>query len=491
MIRRRLRRWAPLLALSAAVACDGAPAEPAAVAPTLRTTVLSGDDQVGAAGLALPGPSVVLVTSDGVPAPGVEVTWRVLEGGGWAEPALDTTDAQGRSETRWQLGDDFGRHLLHASVDSLTGVTFRAWADLFFTSVSAGWRHSCGLDAKGWAWCWGDNGWGQLGDGTKQGGPASRRVAGGRLYAWVTAGTLHSCARTAEGEAFCWGDNGLGQLGDGTNANRLVPVAVTGGWAFDALALGGTHTCGLGADGALRCWGSNQQGQVGVPESETCSVFNRLEPCAKTPARVEVPGTVAAVAAGEAHTCALTAEGIAYCWGKNDWGQLGIGRFGGMAATPTPVLDTLRFRAIAAGATNTCALDRAGAAWCWGMVARGVLGMDTLTVNRDRPSPVTMPPGVAFEEIAVGDGFACARSGGDAWCWGAVRGDGTAAASRVPVKVAGDARLATLSAGGAHACGFDEGVWCWGANAYGQLGVAKDSLSVAPAPILVRRSPPE
>ena len=70
-------------------------------------------------------------------------------------------------------------------------------------------------------------------------------------------------------------------------------------------------------------------------------------------------------------------------------------------------------------------------------------------------------------------------------------GSGTAAPSRVPVKVAGDARLATLSAGGAHACGFDEGVWCWGANAYGQLGVAKDSVAAAPAPLKVRRSPPE
>jgi len=375
-------------------------------------------------------------------------------------------------------------------VDSVTGVTFRAWADLFFTTVSAGWRHSCGLDAKGWAWCWGDNGWGQLGDGTKQASAASRRVSGGRVFASVRAGTLHGCALDAGGAAFCWGDNGLGQLGDGTNANRLVPVAAGEAVRFRALSLGGTHTCGVDASGALHCWGSNQQGQLGVPGSETCSVFNQAQPCAKRPVAVELPSLVLKVATGDAHTCALTAERVAYCWGRNDWGQLGIGRFGGTAATPTLVLGNLRFREIAAGATNTCALDEQGAAWCWGMVARGVLGMDTLTVNRDRPSPVTLPPGVAFLEIGVGDAHACARAAGGVWCWGAVLGDGTPGPSRVPVKVGGAAQLATLTVGGAHACGFDQGVWCWGGNTYGQLGVPKDSVATALVPLKVRRSPP-
>ncbi|MDP2958482.1 MAG: hypothetical protein Q8N53_18800 [Longimicrobiales bacterium] len=492
MRRSGLRRGVALLGLAALAGCMDDAVEPLPEAPTLRIAIASGDDQTGAPGLALPGQPVVTVTNaGGAPAAGVDVTWRVLEGGGWTEPDRIPTDAQGRAATRWLLGDDFGRHLLLASVEGAQGVTFRAWGDLFFTGVSAGWRHSCGLDPKGWAWCWGDNNWGQLGDGTKAGSPESRRVSGGHSFVRVEAGTLHTCALTAEGDPFCWGDNGLGQLGDGTNASRPVPVASGVGVRFDDLDLGGLHTCGLDPSGALYCWGSNQSGQLGVPGSETCSVFNTAQPCATRPARVELPGAVVKVSAGDAHTCALTDEGTAFCWGKNDWGQLGIGRFGGNAVVPTPVLGDLRFRDIAAGPTNTCALDEAGAAWCWGMSARGVLGIDTVTANRDRPSAVEMPVGIGFLEIGLGDAHACARGPAGVWCWGAVLGNGTAGPSRVPVKVGGTAELVTLTVGGAHACGFDEGVWCWGSNPYGQLGIPKDSVATALLPLKVRRSPPE
>jgi alpha-tubulin suppressor-like RCC1 family protein len=491
MTRALLRRWSAVLGCAAAAACSDGPAEPAPEAPKLRVAIVAGDEQTGAAGLLLPRDVGVAVTRDGAPAAGVEVTWRALEGGGWTEPDRSTTDAQGRAATRWHLGDDFGRHLLLASVEGAEGVTFRAWAELFFTTVSAGWRHSCGLDAKGWAWCWGDNAWGQLGDGTKTGSPESRRVSGGRIFARVEAGNLHSCALTSDGDAFCWGDNGLGQLGDGTNTSRPAPVAAAEGVRFRSLAPGGTHTCGVDLEGALHCWGSNQDGQVGVAGSGTCSVFGVAQPCATRPERVALSGSVAKVAAGESHTCALTAEGKAYCWGRNDWGQLGIGRFGGTAAVPTPVLGALRFRDIAAGPANTCALDEQGAAWCWGMAARGVLGVDTVTSNRDRPFAVTMPAGVTFLEIGLGDAHACARGEAGVWCWGAVLGNGTAGPSRVPVRVGGTAALGTLTVGGAHACGFDEGVWCWGANAYGQLGVPKDSVATALLPLRVRRSPPE
>jgi alpha-tubulin suppressor-like RCC1 family protein len=318
-------------------------------------------------------------------------------------------------------------------------------------------------------------------------------VAGNRTFARVLAGRLHTCALTAEGDALCWGDNGLGQLADGSNTNRATPVPVGGGGRFRSLALGGAHACGLDEAGALRCWGTNAQGQLGVPSPDRCSVFGVDEPCAKRPTLVPLPGASALthIATGENHTCALGEDGRAWCWGRNDWGQLGIGRFGGSAGEPTEVLGGLRFRDIAAGPTNTCALDETGAAWCWGMVARGVLGMDTLTANRDRPSPVTMPAGVAFLEIGVGDAHACARAEGGVWCWGAVAGNASAAPARVPARVGDAFAPATLSVGGSHTCAYAAGVWCWGANTYGQLGVPKDSVAVAPAPLLVRRSPPQ
>lgn len=479
--------------LLGATACGDAPVEPPAEELLLRVTVVAGDDQTGAAGLALVQPVTAVVTgAGGAPAAGVEVVWHVLEGGGWTEPQRGVTDASGRASTTWTLGDDFGRHLLHAVPgEGGTGATFRAWADLFFTAAWAGWRHSCGLDPGGRAWCWGNNQWGQLGNGTTGSSPVSQRVAGGHAFVSLAVGRLHTCGLTADGGAFCWGDNGLGQLADGTNVNRLTPVPMTAGPAFHALALGLTHACGVDGAGALFCWGGNGQGQTGVASTDTCSVFGLEAPCVKRPVQVSLPSSVVRVAAGEGHTCALTADGRGWCWGENGWGQLGVGRFGGTAPAPEAVLGDVRFQEIAAGAQHTCALDLDGAAWCWGRNTQGTLGADSLELHQDRPRPVDMPPGVSFTALGVGDAHACARgSDGAVWCWGAPPASGRPQAARTPVKVAGEVALQTLSVGGAHACGYAEGVWCWGGNSLGQLGVPADSVASALAPLKVRPSPP-
>lgn len=490
---RALARALGVVALLGAAACGDAPAEPADDAPAVhRIAILAGDDQVGATRVPLARALTVVVTGeDGAPAAGVEVVWRVLEGGGWAEPERGPTDAQGRATTVWTLGDDFGRHLLFAVPEGGQGVTFRAWADLFFTGVSAGWRHSCGLDPAGTAWCWGNNQWGQLGNRGMPQSPESRRVVGGHRFASVTAGRLHSCALTPEGQAFCWGDNGLGQLADGTNVNRAEPVAAAPGRTFRALALGEVHTCGLDERGTVSCWGASGAGQTGVPGTDTCLLFGAAYPCLKSPAAVPLPRPVGKVTAGRAHTCAVDLDGAAWCWGVNDWGQLGVGRFGGSAPAPEPVMGELRFRDIAAGANHTCGVDLEGSAWCWGMNSEGSLGSDTLDLNQDRPRPAAMPPGVGFQGVVAGDYHACAPgSDGAVWCWGASPGTGQGAASRIPVKLGGDPGLGSLTAGGAHTCGFAEGVWCWGANSHGQLGVRTDSVPAAMTPLQVRPGPP-
>jgi alpha-tubulin suppressor-like RCC1 family protein len=79
----------------------------------------------------------------------------------------------------------------------------------------------------------------------------------------VTAGFAHTCGETTGNRAYCWGDNGAGQLGDGTTGGRLRPVPVAGGRAFKQLSAGGEHTCGLTSTGAVYCWGGNSEGQLG------------------------------------------------------------------------------------------------------------------------------------------------------------------------------------------------------------------------------------
>jgi alpha-tubulin suppressor-like RCC1 family protein len=112
--------------------------------------------------------------------------------------------------------------------------------------------------------CWGDNRFGQLGDGTTDGKTQPVTVIGLSARATqVVAGAAHTCVLVSGGAAYCWGQNLQGQLGDGTTTNRSAPVAVSGGHSFRSIYAGGALTCGITTDGREFCWGLNQSGQLG------------------------------------------------------------------------------------------------------------------------------------------------------------------------------------------------------------------------------------
>ena len=214
-------------------------------------------------------------------------------------------------------------YTLFASAAGLSGATSTPFAvTLTFAAVTASGLHTCGLTiVTGAAYCWGGNGSGQLGDGTKtnQLTPVLVQAPAGVSFAAVTAGAAHTCGVTAAGAAYCWGDNGFGQLGDGTTTSQSSPVLVQAppGVSFAAVTGGVAHTCGVTAAGIAYCWGRNLEGQLGDG-----TTMNRL-----TPVPVQAPAGVsfAAVTAGAVHTCGVTAAGTAYCWGRNVEGQLGDG----------------------------------------------------------------------------------------------------------------------------------------------------------------------
>ncbi len=372
------------------------------------------------------------------------------------------------------------------------------------TAVATGGNHTCALTINGGVKCWGNNDYGQLGDGTQALNSSPVDVVGlGSGVVAITAGAWHTCALTSSGGVKCWGDAVFGELGDGTSGfgqYSSTPVDVTGLTSgIAAVVAGGTHTCAITTAGALKCWGDNYSGQLGNGSAGPGQI-------SATPVNVGGLGSVnvAAVAVGGAHTCALMGDTAVKCWGSNGYGQLGNGSggFGQQSATPVNVSSLgLGTVAIVAGDNHTCALANSGTVKCWGRNDAGQVGNGTNTDSKTPVSVVTSVGGPALNNVIVltaGSSHTCASTSGTAGvkCWGdnstGQLGNMSLTSSNVPVDVlasplagalkasaaqTGSSLLSIVAvvAGGGHTCvlGSVAGVICWGSNLYGQLGDAQ------------------
>jgi hypothetical protein len=244
--------------------------------------------------------------------------------------------------------------------------------------VQAVWDHSCALLDNGGVMCWGHNGDGELGDGSLIKRLTPVYVQGlHKGVQQISLGFDSGCALTNAGGVKCWGYNGNGQLGDGTRTTRRTPVDVfglTSGVA--AITAGWDHTCALTTGGGVKCWGQNAHGELGDG-----SKTDRLKP-------VDVSGLtsgVAAVSAGFDQTCALLNGGGVQCWGNNKTGEVGDGTTK-TRAHPVDVSGlTSGVASISAGYNHTCAVTNGGGAMCWGANESGELGDGT---KHERHTPV-------------------------------------------------------------------------------------------------------
>ena len=284
----------------------------------------------------------------------------------------------------------------------------------------------------------------------------------------IGAGSIHTCALTSDSGVKCWGVNWYGQLGDGTQVDRLTPVDVKGlASGVSAVSAANMHTCALTTGGGVKCWGNSGSGALGHD-----TFLDPLVPGDVT----GLTSGVKAIAAGASHTCALTSAGGMKCWGYNGYGRLGDGSTTDRR-TPVDVVGlTSGVSAIAAGSDHTCALTSTGGVKCWGYNDSGILG-DGSSNNLSTPASVN---GLASGVIAItaGGAHTCAlTSTGGVKCWGwnyyGQLGNNSLTSSTVPVDVAGlSAGVIAIAAGSTHTCALTSigGVKCWGRNTWGAVG---------------------
>jgi len=310
---------------------------------------------------------------------------------------------------------------------------FTDWVD-----VSAGYRHTVAMRANGTAWAWGSNGRGQLGnnENTVQRSSPVSVVGGYTDWVQISAGRYHTAAVRANGTAWCWGYNYRGRLGDNSTTSRSSPVLVVGGFTnWVQISAGRDHTAAVRANGTAWCWGWNAYGQLG-DESTT----SRLSP-------VSVVGGFTdwvQISAGAFHTAAVRANGTAWCWGWNNSGRLGDDSTTSKRSPVLVVGDYTDWVQIDAS-NHTAAVRANGTVWCWGANGAGQLGNNSTT---NRSSPVSVVGDYTdWVQISAG-GFhtAAVRANGTAWAWGdntgsqnGVLGNGEASvgARSSPVSVVG------------------------------------------------------
>lgn len=344
------------------------------------------------------------------------------------------------------------------------------------TQLAVGSQHVCAVTTKGGATCWGANNFGQLGNNTLQASAHPVDVSGlASGVSRITVGMIHSCAQTTTGALKCWGSNNYGQLGVSGTSQSLTPVSVgslTAG--ASSLSSGYYHNCAVSSAGGAKCWGANWYGQLGNGSTTNSA----------TPVDAQGLTTGAAqVRAGNDFTCAKNTSNTAFCWGKNANGQLGNG---GTLNSAVPVAvngSSGTIASLAVGGAHACAITTTGSAKCWGYNQFGQLGIGN-TYQSNSPAAVTGLSGVVA--LSAGGTHTCAvTSTGEAKCWGANSagqlGTGTLSQSNSPVTVSGfSAGAKDISAGDTATCAITStnNVKCWGDNASGQLGNTGGSSTV-------------
>jgi alpha-tubulin suppressor-like RCC1 family protein len=355
--------------------------------------------------------------------------------------------------------------------------------DNFVQGVSVGHQHSCFLKDKGTVQCTGNDSDGRLGNGANV--DASTPVAVVNLFSkegstQVTGQYNSGCSRMSNGHVYCWGQNNSGQLGNGTTMSTdvgypLTAVSVGGSALFDILnvSMMYDHACAVRSNGNVVCWGYDANGELG--DGGTASENQAVATLAVTDA--------VQVTTGVNHSCALIVDGTVKCWGYNGYGQLGNGTTTSSGAVV--VSGIANAIAIAGQYYSTCALLVDGTAKCWGNNADGQLGNGMTTASS---VPVVVTGLVNAMELGAGWFHAIAlTSGGFIRSWGygyyGEMGNSTTTTVNSTFVTASGSTYVHVSGGYYNSCATYLGyVYCWGYNQYGAVGNGATSSTPVSSP---------
>lgn len=336
-----------------------------------------------------------------------------------------------------------------------------------YVALSVGPGHTCALTADHEAWCWGNNADGKLGAGPAGAGDqvVPTRVAGGIAFADISAGESHTCGVATDGRGYCWGQNGVGALGtgEGLDATHDVPTEVAGGLRFTQIAAGAGFSCGVSTAGDAYCWGDNQFANLGVGDRDPRT----------TPTLVTGGLSFSSIVTSGGGTpsnwfaCGLTAAGAAYCWGANDGGELGTGSVSLLSAEPVHAAPELTFESLSLGGGFACGVTIARDAYCWGAT----------------PVVTLVPGGMKWASVRRSDGSTCGvTDAAEGFCWGTndfgMLGNGLSASQSYPepTPIVGGLHFGVVAPGRSHSCGLttDGSAYCWGLGVLLGIGALPD-----------------
>jgi len=263
--------------------------------------------------------------------------------------------SQGSAGAAYCWGRGESGQLGNGTVRSSASVPVAVTGSASFSSISVGVALACGLDANGYAYCWG-------GAPGIPSSPTPKAPPGNLRFRTISPGLNRTCGITTSGATYCW-----------SWADSL-PVEVHGAPDLVVISAGTDHVCGLTSAGIAYCWGNNRNGKLGM---------GNFIDSAGTPTKVATELRFTSIDAGVYHTCAVSADGDGYCWGSNIEWEVGDPTPGSWSV-PRRVAGNIKFQSVSAGESYTCALGVDGGGYCWGADPFGNLGTGAPTDYRPR-----------------------------------------------------------------------------------------------------------